>query len=70
MGLLAGAVERELSLDELEREYIRRVLTKTGGHKARAAKILGLDRRTLYKKVAELEGRIGEDSESAEPESE
>jgi DNA-binding NtrC family response regulator len=38
----------------LERAYIRRVLEKTGGHKARAAKILGLDRRTLYRKVAEL----------------
>jgi DNA-binding NtrC family response regulator len=62
VSLLAGAVERELSLDELEREYIRRVLTKTGGHKARAAKILGLDRRTLYKKVAELEGRSDEES--------
>lgn len=51
--LLQSALERELTLDELEREYIRRVLEKTGGHKARAAKILGLDRRTLYRKVAE-----------------
>ncbi|MBM4290306.1 MAG: sigma-54-dependent Fis family transcriptional regulator [Deltaproteobacteria bacterium] len=53
--LLSAALDRDLSLQELEREYIRHVLLKTGGHKGRAAKILGLDRRTLYKKVAELE---------------
>ncbi len=46
----------DLSLADLERVYLRRVLARTGGHKANAAKILGLDRRTLYRKVAELEG--------------
>ncbi len=45
-----------LSLADLEKVHIRRVLAQTGGHKARAAKILGLDRRTLYRKVAELDG--------------
>jgi DNA-binding NtrC family response regulator len=63
-GLLASALDEELSLAELEREYIRRVLAKTGGHKSKAAKILGLDRRTLYKKVAEIEGRSAEDEET------
>lgn len=51
------AGQQELSLAELELAYIRRILDKTGGHKARAAKILGLDRRTIYRKVAELELR-------------
>lgn len=51
------ASEDELSLEELEKAYIRRVLKKTGGHKANAARILGLDRRTLYRKVAEIEGK-------------
>lgn len=60
------AGQQELSLAELERAYIRRILDKTGGHKARAAKILGLDRRTLYRKVAELEQRAGA-PESAPP---
>jgi DNA-binding NtrC family response regulator len=55
-GLLEEAAGRELSLKELERLYIQRVLERTGGHKARAAQILGLDRRTLYRKVAELNG--------------
>lgn len=63
LSLLEGALSRELSLKELEREYIQRVLEKTGGHKARAAQILGLDRRTLYRKVAELEGRPPGDDE-------
>jgi DNA-binding NtrC family response regulator len=39
---------------ELEREHLRRVLKKTHGNKTMAAQILGLDRRTVYRKVAEL----------------
>jgi DNA-binding NtrC family response regulator len=58
--LVGGALEQDLSLRELERVYIQRVLQKTGGHKAKAAQILGLDRRTLYRKVAELEGEAPE----------
>ncbi len=54
--LLSAAASDDLSLAALERLYIKRVLEKTGGHKAKAAKILGLDRRTLYRKVAELDG--------------
>jgi DNA-binding NtrC family response regulator len=54
---LDASAAEDLSLADIERSYIRRVLAKTGGHKAKAAKILGLDRRTLYRKVAELEGR-------------
>jgi len=61
-GFIDGAVERELSLAELERAYIQRVLEKTGGHKANAAKILGLDRRTLYRKVAEMSLATAQDS--------
>lgn len=50
---ITAASEGELSLAELERSYIRRVMSKVGGHKGKAAQILGLDRRTLYRKVAE-----------------
>jgi len=53
---LADATTQDLPLKALERLYIQRVLEKTGGHKARAAQILGLDRRTLYRKVAEFGG--------------
>ncbi len=40
-----------LTLDELERAYIRRVLDRTGGDKSRAAELLGIDRATLYRKL-------------------
>jgi two-component system response regulator HydG len=43
-----------ITLEELERRYIRRVLTAADGNKTRAAQILGLDRRTLYRKLERL----------------
>lgn len=43
------------SLDSVEREYILRVLRVVGGNKSAAAKVLGLDRRTLYRKLERYE---------------
>lgn len=40
-----------ITVDELERRYIQRVLALTAGNKSRAAQILGFDRRTLYRKI-------------------
>ena len=40
-----------LTMDELERRYIRRILTLANGNKSRAAQLLGFDRRTLYRKL-------------------
>jgi DNA-binding NtrC family response regulator len=37
------------TLDELSHRYIRLVLSETGGNKSRAAEILGINRRTLYR---------------------
>ena len=37
------------SLDELERRYVLRVLAFTKGNISKAAKILGVDRKTLYR---------------------
>jgi DNA-binding NtrC family response regulator len=54
-GMIEDALAQEWSLEQLERLYIRRVLAHTQGNKAHAARILGLDRRTLYRKAAELE---------------
>jgi len=45
-----------VSLEELERRYITRVMKLLGGNKARAAQLLGLDRRTLYRKLEKYEG--------------
>jgi two-component system response regulator HydG len=37
------------SIDDLVREHVERVLAHTDGHKARAAKILGVDLSTMYR---------------------
>ncbi len=39
------------SLDRLQQEYIGAVLDHTHGHRSQAADILGIDRRTLYRKI-------------------
>jgi DNA-binding NtrC family response regulator len=40
------------TLADLERRYIDRVLSRTGGNKTRAAEVLGIDRRTLNRMFA------------------
>lgn len=59
--ILLESVERQLTLEELEREYIRLVLHKTGDNRAMAARILGIDRRTLYRKLDGMGMEKGED---------
>ncbi|MCA9471880.1 MAG: sigma-54 dependent transcriptional regulator [Nitrospirales bacterium] len=52
--LIEDAVDRLLPLDELEQLYIRRILDKMGGNKYQAAQTLGIDRKTLYRKLGEM----------------
>ena len=47
---ILGGVARDLDLETLELEHIRRVLESVGGNKSEAARILGINRRTLYRK--------------------
>ncbi|MBW3630128.1 MAG: sigma-54 dependent transcriptional regulator [Gemmatimonadetes bacterium] len=54
-----SAAERELTLAELEREYVLEVLRRTGGQKSRAADWLGIPRRTLYRRLEEY-GKVPE----------
>ena len=42
------------SLADAEQEQIRKVLAQTGGNKTRAAKILNIERKTLYRKLERM----------------
>jgi transcriptional regulator with PAS, ATPase and Fis domain len=59
LALTAQATDAEENpsdeLDAVERQQIRKILEQTGGNKTRAAEILGIQRRTLYKKLARME---------------
>jgi len=46
-------------LDEIEKRYLCYVLKATGGNKAKTASILGINRRTLYRKIDEYKLRGG-----------
>jgi two-component system response regulator HydG len=48
-----------ISIEEVERRYILRVLEQLDGNKTAAAEVLGLDRRTLHRKLE----RYGESQE-------
>jgi DNA-binding NtrC family response regulator len=50
------------TLDEIERRYLVHVLDATQGNRSRAAEVLGIDRRTLYR-MAERFGIALKDSE-------
>ena len=59
-GLGLGAnvpVHDRPTLAELERRYAAQVLRETGGNKTRAAEILGIDRKTLYRLLGERDER-------------
>jgi two-component system response regulator HydG len=52
--LVAGDdLEELVSLEEVEKRYILKVLQAAGGNKSLAAKQLGVGRRTLYRKLGE-----------------
>jgi two-component system response regulator AtoC len=50
------------TMEEVERQYIEYVLRVTGGNKTHAAQLLGLDRKTLYRKLERyrIEPPVGE----------
>ena len=63
--LREAAEEPAGELSELERRQILRVLQETGGNKTKATEMLGIQRGTLYKKLARMERE--RDSESEAP---
>jgi DNA-binding NtrC family response regulator len=46
-----GQPDELITLDEVERRYIRQVLSATNNNKTDAARILGIDRRSLYRRL-------------------
>ena len=44
---------KALSLNEMEKQAIIETLAKTGNNREKAAKILGIGERTLYRKIKE-----------------
>jgi two-component system, NtrC family, response regulator AtoC len=54
---LAEAIEKSYTLKDLEKEYIMRVMETVHGNKTEAAKTLGVDRTTLYRKLEEYKVR-------------
>ena len=57
-GMRSGCFAEERGLDrtleQVEAEYVRHVLEKVKGNKSRAAKILGIDRKTLREKLKRI----------------
>ncbi|OPY29887.1 MAG: acetoacetate metabolism regulatory protein AtoC [Methanocella sp. PtaU1.Bin125] len=47
--------EQIMTLEEMERMYVRKVLEYTGGNKLQAARLLNIDPKTLRTKLADSE---------------
>jgi two-component system response regulator HydG len=61
----ANEANEIVTLAVVERRYIERVLALLGGNKSRAAQVLGIDRRTLHRKV-DLWQKNGADGNSGD----
>lgn len=67
-----GAIDHRdeacLTLEEIEKRHLVRVLKETKGNKVKAAKILGIDRRTLYRMAERFGLDLGDDADNGEKE--
>jgi transcriptional regulator with PAS, ATPase and Fis domain len=48
---IATVPDQLITLDDMERRYVRQVLASVNGNKTHAARILGIDRRSLYRRL-------------------
>jgi DNA-binding NtrC family response regulator len=51
------------TLEEVEKQYLMRVLREVGGNKVKAARVLGIDRRTLYRMAERFGLEVGESND-------
>ena len=58
--------EGRMTLEEVEKRHLIRVLKEMKGNKVKAAKILGIDRRTLYRMAERFGLDLGEEPDGAE----
>ena len=65
--VVRSAAARGLTLAELERDYIFEMLRRTEGNKTRAAELLGIPRRTLYRRLDEYAAAGAQESHRAAP---
>ena len=51
--IATGSPFELVTLDEMTRRYVRQVMSAVNGNKTHAAKVLGMDRRSLYRRLEE-----------------
>jgi two-component system response regulator HydG len=54
--VLDTSPDEMITLAEMELRYVRRVVAMFGGNKTRAARALGIDRRSLYRRIGRKRG--------------
>jgi len=67
-GMIDRSDEAYFTLEEVEKRHLVRVLKETKGNKVKAAKVLGIDRRTLYRMAERFGLDLGDDADSGEKE--
>ncbi len=50
-----SAIGFDLNLEKMERQFIREALDRSGNNRTEAAELLGLSRRTLQRKLKEMD---------------
>jgi DNA-binding NtrC family response regulator len=66
LAVAIGSPRELITLDEMERRYIRHVLELLRGNKTRAARTLGIDRRSLYRRLEAFEATVAPSAVSPE----
>ncbi len=68
--IMSDSPSEMITLEEMERRYVRHVLNAVGNNKTRAARTLGIDRRSLYRRLEDQKpsNAVSESPEPGSPE--